>query len=95
VRHAIGKIDCGKRLLRHLMTFRARNTAVDQWQFDIVQRRRARQEVERLKHEADLLIANAGQLVVIHFRNVFAVQPVLALRRRVETSDQVHQRGLA
>ena len=60
-----------------------------------MQRRGARQQVERLEDEADFLVADARQLVVVHVADVLAVQEVGPLRRRVETPDQIHQRGLA
>ena len=74
------------------MTLCAGNAAVNQRQFDIVQRRRARQQIKSLKDEANFLITNAGQLVIVHLGNVFAVQPVFALRWRIETADQIHER---
>ncbi len=52
----------------------------------------AGQQIEGLKHKADFLIANAGQIVVVHLSHIFSVQPVLALGRGIETADQVHQR---
>ena len=68
---------------------------VDQRQLDVVQRRRARQQVEGLEDEPDLLVPDPGQLVVVHLADLLAVQQVAALARRVEAADQVHQRGLA
>ena len=59
VRHAIRKIDFAERCFSHLVAPGSRNAAVDQRQFDVVQRRRSRQQIESLKHEADFLIANA------------------------------------
>ncbi len=68
---------------------------VDERQLDVVQRRRARQQVEGLEHEADLAVADRGELVVVHLRDDLAAQHVAALARRVEAADQVHQRRLA
>src|SRR4029079_6203724 len=68
---------------------------VDQRQLHVVQRGRARKQVEGLKDEPDLLIADAGQLVVVLLAHLLAVQQVAALARRVQAADQVHQRGLA
>jgi hypothetical protein len=42
-----------------------RHAGVDQRQLDVVQRRGARQQVERLEDEADVLVADARQLVVV------------------------------
>jgi hypothetical protein len=40
-------------------------------------------------------ITDAGQFIVVEFADQLSVEPVLAFGRRVETADQVHQRGLA
>ncbi len=55
----------------------------------------AGQQVEGLEDEADFLVADARQLVVVEFADQLAVEPVLALGRRIEAADQVHQRRLA
>ena len=68
-----------------------RHAGVDQRQLDIVQRGGAREQVEGLENEADFLVADARQLVVDHLADQIAVDVVLALGRRVETADQVHQ----
>ena len=47
-----------------------RDAGVDQRQLDVVQRGGARQQVERLKDEADLLVADARQLVVVHLADL-------------------------
>jgi hypothetical protein len=49
----------------HAGGVRARQAGVDQRQFHICQRRRARQQVEALKDKADLAAANIGQRVVV------------------------------
>ena len=73
-----------------------RHTRVNQRQLDVLQRRRTRQQVERLEDEPDLLVPDARQLVVVHVADALAVQQVgCPLDRRVEASDQIHQRGLA
>src|SRR5690349_18688100 len=95
VTHALAEVYGMERFLRHVMSLRRANTAVNQWQFNVVKRSGAREQIEGLEHETDFLIANTRQFVVVHFRNVLAVKPVFALARRVETADQVHQRRLA
>ena len=60
-----------------------------------MQRGGAGQQVEGLEDEADLLVANAGEFVVIEFADHLAVEPVETLARRIEAADQVHQRRLA
>ena len=71
------------------------DAGVDQREFDVVQRGGPRQEVEGLEDEADFLIANAGQFVVVEFTDQLSVQPVLAFARSVEAADQIHQRRFA
>ena len=42
------------------------DAAVNERQLDVVKRRRARQQIERLKDEPDLLVPDPRQLVVVH-----------------------------
>ena len=60
-----------------------------------MERGRARQQVEGLEDEADLAVADRGQLVVVHLRDDLAAQHVAPLAGRVEAADQVHQGRLA
>jgi hypothetical protein len=71
------------------------HAGVDQRQLDVLQRLRARQQVERLEDEADLAVALVRQRVVAHRRDELPVQPVHASVGRVEGTDQVHERRLA
>ena len=73
----------------------ALHAGVDQRQLDVVQRVGARQQIERLEDEADLLVAHPRELAVVHRRHELAVQPVLAVVGRIEAADHVHQRRLA
>ena len=72
-----------------------RHAGVQQRQLDVLQRRRARQQVELLEHEADPPVADARERVARQVRDVLAGEPVAARRRRVEAADQVHERRLA
>jgi hypothetical protein len=63
--------------------------------FDVVERRRARQQVEALEDEPDLLVPDGGELVLRHLRDVLPVEEVLARRRPVEAAGDVHERRLA
>ena len=69
--------------------------AVKHRQLDVFQRGGAREQVEALEDEADLLVADVGQLVAVERRNVHAVQQIIAAGRAVEAADHVHQRGFA
>src|ERR1051326_551311 len=72
-----------------------RHPAVHQRELDVLQRRRAGQEIEGLEDEPDLPVPHPGERVVRHAGHFLPVEPVFAAGRRVETADQVHQRGLA
>ena len=63
---------------------------VEHRKLDVLQRRRARQEIESLEHEADFLIADVGELIAIQLRNVHAVQVIAAARWMVEAAEDVH-----
>ena len=84
-----------ERFLGALDALLRRDAGVDQRQFDVVQRGGAGQQVERLEDEADFLVADAGQFVVIEFADEMAVEPVIALAGSIEAADEVHQRRFA
>src|SRR5262249_28984201 len=65
---------------------------VEQRQLDVLDRGRARQQVEALEHESDLLVADRRQLVVGQPRYVAAVQVIAARGRPVEAAEDVHER---
>jgi hypothetical protein len=48
------------------------DAGVDQGQLDVVQRVGAGQQVEGLEDEADLAVADVGQFVVAHRRDILA-----------------------
>ena len=52
---------------------------IDQGQLDVVEGGGAGQQVEGLEDEADLLVADAGELVVVELADQLAVEPVLPL----------------
>src|SRR5215212_291290 len=91
VSHALSQVYGLERLLRHFMSLRRADASVNQRQLNVVKRSRARKQIESLKNKADFLVANACKFVVVHFRDVLAIEPVLTLTRRIETADQVHQ----
>src|SRR6266540_5572102 len=93
--YAVGQINCCECLFGHLMPLSGSDAAVNQGQFHVVKRRSSSEQIEGLKNKPYFLIAYTRQLVVVHFRNILIVKPVLALARRIETADQIHQRRLA
>ena len=92
MRHALLHAHSGEGALRAGNAFLRRNPGVDQRQFDIVQSRGPRQQIEGLEHEPDFLVPDSRQLVIIQFADQLIVQPVIAFARRIETADQIHQR---
>ena len=68
---------------------------IDQRLHDVLERRCARQQVEALEDEADLLIADVGELVFVEPVHVALIEHVTSTGRRIETADDVHQRRLA
>ncbi len=61
----------------------------------LVERGGPREQVEALKDEADLTIAQMGPLVGVVLRNLLVLEPIPAGRGMIEAAQQVHQRGLA
>jgi hypothetical protein len=78
--HALLRSTWISALLRLGDARRGRRAVVDQRQFHVVQRGGAGQQVESLKDEADFLVADLRQFVVVHRTDQTAVDVVLALR---------------
>jgi hypothetical protein len=79
--HARFEADVGERLLGALDALGGGRAVVDERQLDVVQRGGAGQQVEGLEDEADFLVADAGELVVVQLADQLAVEPVAALWR--------------
>ena len=78
-----------------LLPLGAGDAGVEERQLDVAQERGLGQQVEGLEDEADLLVADRGELEAGELRDVLAVQAVGALGRRVEAAEDVHEGGLA
>ncbi len=74
---------------------RAPQPGVGERQLDVDERARARHEVEALKHEADLAVAQVGEIVLVHVADVHAVDQIATARGYVQAAEDVHQRALA
>ena len=61
----------------------------------VFERGEARDQIEKLKHEADMLAAVARQLGLVGSDQVVIAPARLAARRRIETSENVEQRRFA
>ena len=68
---------------------------VEKRQLDVLDRGCSREQVEALEHEPDLLVPDAGLLVGRELGNVFSREKVLAVRGTVQTTEDMHQSGLA
>ena len=75
--------DAFERIYRKLMALFGGHSAVDQRQFDVALRGKARNQVKPLENKADLLIADFRKLIVGHMRDVFAVEIILAARGHI------------
>src|SRR5690606_11558782 len=71
------------------------NTAINQWQFDILHRSGAGQQVVPLKDEADVAVSQHRTPRPVELAGIDAEKAVGAARRRIEAADDVHGRRLA
>src|SRR5437763_1806933 len=93
---AIAEADLGEHVHRALVTFSAFESAlIEQRQLHVVESGRAREQVEALEHEPDLPVAHRRELILRHPRDVVSIEEVLARCRAIETTRNVHERGLA
>ena len=77
---AAGEADRGQGLAGARGGAPRRAPAVDQRQLDVLERRGARQQVEPLEHEADVVAAQQRELVAVELAHVHAAEEVLARR---------------
>jgi hypothetical protein len=87
--------DSFERLVDALAAFGGGHSAIGERQFDVFIDRQITDQVEALKDEADLAIANAGAFGEAEVLDRLAVEPVIAARRRVEQTEDRQQRGFA
>ena len=92
---AVGEADGGKHFLCPLQALAPLYPRIDERKSDIIERRNARKQIEVLKDEADLLVARECQRIIAEPCDFLAVELVRALRRTVETAENVHQRGFS
>ena len=87
--------DRPQRFARQRMAHRSRFAAIQQRQFDVLLRGGARQQVESLEHEAEMIAPQQRALVARQAFHVRTVEQVRARGRRVETAENVHRGGFA
>src|SRR5687768_16922811 len=66
-------------------------SVVQERKLDVLECRRSGKQVETLEHETDLLIPKIGELIARQAVDLHAVEKVFARRRRVETTEEVHE----
>src|SRR5258708_37419757 len=69
--------------------------AIEQRKLDVFYGAGSSKQIELLKNEAYLLVANLGKLVAAQGADIHAVQVVGAGGRLVETAEDIHHRGFA
>src|SRR5665213_692588 len=72
-----------------------RRLTVEERQFDILHGRGTCQQIEALEYEADLAIAQLGELLAVEACDIHIIQQVAAGRRPIQASQNVHHGGLA
>src|SRR4030095_3693649 len=66
---------------------------VEERQLDVLEGRRARQEIKALENKTKLAIANVGQLIAVETGNVESIEQVAAAGWAIETTQQIHKGG--
>src|SRR5262245_34731585 len=88
--------DAVERPQRQLAPFGTRQpSAVKQWDFDVVHHAQVVDQVESLKDEAELFVADASEMSVTVGSDRFTADADFAARRNVEQADHVKQGALA
>jgi hypothetical protein len=73
---------------------RTGDAGIEERQLDLRLRRGARQQVETLKDEADLAVADVSLRAFAELAHLLAANLVAAARGPVEQTDDIHQRAL-
>jgi len=68
---------------------------VEQGDFNVFQRRRAREQVESLKDKPDFLVADFSERVAAERTYVNPVEAIRAGGRLIQAADDIHKGGLA
>ena len=70
-------------------------TPVDQRENHVIQRVQVLEQVVALENEADLPVADAGQVLVLQGGDIGPIQLILPMGGHVQTAQHVHHGGLA
>lgn len=91
----VGQADELEQLQRPALPLGAGCAGVDERQLDVLEQVEAGQEVEGLEDEADVDVARLGALAFVEAGYVSPAEEVVAARRPVQESENVHERRLA
>src|SRR5207244_9164721 len=80
--HAVCEIHALKDFSRLFDALFRRGTVVDQWQLDVMKSGRAREQVERLKHESDFFVPDVSEFIVVEIADQPTRQPILRSEER-------------
>src|SRR5216683_508639 len=64
---------------------------VEQRQFDVLERGRAREQIKTLEDEADAAAADCGEFLLTERGDVNAFERIMPAGRPIETSEDIHQ----
>ena len=92
---AVCKPHEAKGLFRLFSTVFLADMAVDKGQLHVLTRSDAGKQIKSLKNKADLLVADLGPFISVKVRDIYTIEKVLSRRGRVETAQDVHQRGFS
>src|SRR6267154_2373934 len=95
VAQAMSHADALERVLHFLLALAGASAAISQRQLHIFVHGEVADQVEGLKDESNLTIANARALADGEFADRLAIQLIIAIGRRVEQSKNGKQRRLA
>jgi hypothetical protein len=90
-----GEADQSQRLGGALRPLHLVDLRIERRQLHILERARARKEIEALEDETELAVADAGQLPLIEAGDVDSLEQVTPGSRTVETAEDVHERRLS
>src|SRR4051812_22414252 len=92
---AMAEADAPEQVARLVERERLRHTGIVERQRHVLERRRVRDQVEGLKHEADVVQPHPGLSGAIGGGHVAPAEPVMPARGSIEAAEDVEQRALA
>src|SRR6202030_4560533 len=87
--------DALEHFLHALLALRRRHAAIRKRQLDVLENREIPDQIERLENETDFAIPNASAIGERKIRHRLLVDPVVAVRRRIEKAENREQSGFA